>query len=110
MIQYHQQPHPTAIDEFISAPWSVAVTIGNPTITRKTDEQPKSQPKVAPIERPRTITIGQERFLERLLAEAGWEEARLLDYFGIQSTAELPMAEFDRAMKALQQANRRAAA
>ena len=74
------------------------------------DEQPKSQPKVAPIERPRTITIGQERFLERLLAEAGWEEARLLDYFGIQSTAELPMAEFDRAMKALQQAKRRAAA
>jgi len=32
-----------------------------------------------------------------------------LDYFGIQSTAELPMAEFDRAMKALQQAKRRAA-
>src|SRR5438874_1963056 len=74
------------------------------------DEQPKSQPKVAPIQSPRTITIGQQRFLERLLAEAGWEEARLLNYFGIQSTAELPMAEIDRAMKALQQAKRRAAA
>jgi hypothetical protein len=72
-------------------------------------EEP-SQPKVAPIQRQRTITIGQQRFLERLLAEAGWTEARLLDYFGIQSTAELPMAEFDRAMKALQQAKRRAAA
>ena len=67
------------------------------------------QPKVAPIQRQRTITIGQQRFLERLLVEAGWTEARLLDYFGIQSTAELPMAEFDRALKALQQAKRRAA-
>jgi len=66
-------------------------------------------PKVTPLQSPRTITIGQQRFLERLLVEAGWEEARLLDYFGIQSTAELPMAEFDRAMKALQQAKRRAA-
>ena len=67
------------------------------------------QPTVTPIRSQRTITIGQQRFLERLLAEAGWAEARLLDYFGIQSTAELPMAEFDRAMKALQQAKRRAA-
>jgi len=38
-----------------------------------------------------------------------WTEARLLDDFGIQSTAELPMAEFVRAMKALQQAKRRVA-
>ena len=67
------------------------------------------QPTVTPIRSQRTITIGQQRFLERLLAEAGWAEARLFDYFGIQSTAELPMAEFDRAMKALQQAKRRAA-
>ncbi len=66
-------------------------------------------PKVAPINRQRTITIGQQRFLERLIVEAGWTEARLLDYFGIQTTAELPMAEFDRALKALQQAKRRAA-
>ena len=67
------------------------------------------QPKAVPIQRQRLITIGQQRFLEKLLVEAGWTEARLLDYFGIQSTAELPMAEFDRAMKALQQAKRRAA-
>jgi hypothetical protein len=70
-------------------------------------EQP--QPRVTPIKTQRTITIGQQRFLERLLVEAGWPEARLLDYFGIQSTAELPMGEFDRALKALQQAKRRAA-
>ena len=67
------------------------------------------QPKAVPIQRQRLITIGQQRFLEKLIVEAGWTEARLLDYFGIQSTAELPMAEFDRAMKALQQAKRRAA-
>jgi hypothetical protein len=66
-------------------------------------------PKVTPIQKTRTITIGQQRFLEKLIAEAGWTEARLLDYFGIQSTAELPMADFDRAMKGLQQAKRRAA-
>jgi hypothetical protein len=72
-------------------------------------ERAPEPPKVAPIRTVRTITIGQQRFLERLLAEAGWPESRLLDYFGIQSTAELPMAEFDRALKALQQAKRRAA-
>src|SRR5580765_6021488 len=35
------------------------------------------QPKVASIQSQRTITIGQQRFLERLLVEAGWPEARL---------------------------------
>jgi len=70
---------------------------------------PSAPPKVTAIPTQRTITVGQQRFLERLLAEAGWAETRLLDYFGIQSTAELPMSEFDRAMKALQQAKRRAA-
>jgi hypothetical protein len=68
-----------------------------------------AQPTVAPIPTRRTITVAQQRFLERLLAEAGWAESRLLDYFGIQSIGELPMAEFDRAMKGLQQAKRRAA-
>ncbi len=74
-----------------------------------TNSTPPAPPKVTALQSPRTITIGQQRFLERLLAEAGWEETRLRNYFGIQSTAELPMAEFDRAMKALQQAKRRAA-
>jgi hypothetical protein len=71
--------------------------------------EPQPHPKVTPIQGKRTITIGQQRFLERLLAEAGWPEALLLDYFGIATTAELPMDEFERAMKALQQAKRRAA-
>ncbi len=66
-------------------------------------------PKVTAMPTTRTITIGQQRFLERLIVEAGWTEARFLDYFGIQTAAELPMAEFERAMKGLQQAKRRAA-
>ena len=73
------------------------------------EESTKAPLKVSPIQGKRTITVGQLRFLERLLTEAGWTEQRFLDYFGIASIAELPMAEFERAMKGLQQAKRRAA-
>ena len=72
-------------------------------------EDAKQVPKVTSLQKQRLITIGQQRFLERLLAEAGWTEARFLDYFGIPAIAELPMADFDRAMKGLQQAKRRSA-
>ena len=65
--------------------------------------------KVATLQKQRTITIGQQRFLEKLIAEAGWTEARFLDYFGIAAISELAMADFERAMKGLQQAKRRAA-
>jgi hypothetical protein len=73
------------------------------------EAEPATPPTVAPLHKPRTITIGQQRFLEKLIAEAGWTEARFLDYFGLKAVAELPMAEFDRAMKGLKQAARRAA-
>ena len=66
------------------------------------EEPPKG--KVAPIQNQRTITPSQQRYLKRLLEEAGWPEQRLLDYFGIQAVAELPMREFDRALKALRRA------
>ena len=69
---------------------------------------PATTPKATPIRAQRTITIGQQRFLEKLIAEANWTEARFLDYFGIASIGELPMADFERAMKGLQQAKRRA--
>jgi hypothetical protein len=68
------------------------------------------EPKVARMPSgTRTITVNQQRYLERLLRDAGWSEQRLLDYFGIAAVAELPMSEFDRALKALQPAKRRAA-
>jgi hypothetical protein len=74
-------------------------------------EQQPAAPTVTPIQNRgvRTVTVGQQRFLEKLIAEAGWTEARFLDYFGIKTVADLPMAEFDRAMKGLKQAARRAA-
>ena len=71
------------------------------------EELPKA--KVTPISSVKTITVGQQRYLQRLLQEAGWDEQRLLDYFGITSVEELPMSEFDRALTALKQAKRRAA-
>ena len=71
------------------------------------EDPPKA--KVTPIASVKTITVGQQRYLQRLLEEAGWDEQRLLDYFGVTSVGELPMSEFDRALAALKQAKRRAA-
>lgn len=68
-----------------------------------------TSPTVTPIRGQRTITEGQQRFLARLLQEAGWNEQRLLDYFGLAQIADMPMADFDRALQALRQAKRRAA-
>ena len=59
-----------------------------------------SSPKVTSLPTKRTVTVGQQRYLARLPEEAGWTEQRLLDYFGIASIPELPMSEFDRALKA----------
>jgi hypothetical protein len=57
----------------------------------------------------RTITIGQQRYLQRLLSEANWPDEKLCEYFSIDAVAKLPMAEFDRALSAVKQAKRRAA-
>jgi hypothetical protein len=80
------------------------------------EDLPDGQAPAAPattratsIHQQRTITIGQQRFLEKLIAEADWTEARFLDYFGIAAIGELAMGDFDHAMKGLQQAKRRAA-
>ena len=67
------------------------------------------EPKIARLTPTKTITPNQQRYLERLLKDAGWSTERLLDYFGIAAIAELPMSEFDRALKALRPTPRRAA-
>lgn len=72
-------------------------------------EEPQPPRSVTPIRPVRTITSNQQRYLFRLLEEAGWEVQRLLDYFGIDKVDDLPMSEFDRALKALQSTKRRAA-
>src|SRR5665213_1310244 len=64
--------------------------------------------KVTPITAKRLITVGQQRYLERLVKEAGWSEQRLLDYFGIVAIPEMPMSEFDRALQALKSSRRAA--
>jgi hypothetical protein len=65
--------------------------------------------KVTALPTSRTVTVGQQHYLQKLLQEAGWTNKRLLDYFGIDAVEALPMADFDRAIAALKQAKRRAA-
>jgi hypothetical protein len=75
-------------------------------------EGAKPTPPPAPVtslKATKTITVSQQRYLERLLQEGSWDQQRLLDYFGIATLPELPMAEFDRALTALKQAKRRVA-
>src|SRR4030095_10930795 len=50
-------------------------------------ERAARAPTATPIRARRTITVNQQRFLERLIVEAGWTEARFLDYFGIAAAA-----------------------
>jgi hypothetical protein len=70
--------------------------------------QGEAPAKVTPLAAKRPITIGQQRYLERLVKEAGWTDQRLLDYFGINAIPEMPMSEFDRALQALKSSRRAA--
>ena len=64
----------------------------------------ETRTNVTALPKSRTISIGQQRYLAKLLAQAGWAEQRLLDFFGITAIQDLPMTEFDRALKALRRA------
>ena len=66
------------------------------------DEPPK--PKATAIQGPRTITPAQLRYLKRLITEAKSSEQTILDYFNLDKLEDLPMKEFDRALKALRRA------
>jgi len=68
------------------------------------EEQPKPQPKVTPIQNQRAITPAQLRYLKRLIAEAKSSEEHLKDYFNLDRLEDLPMKEFDRALQALRRA------
>ena len=65
------------------------------------EEQPKSQPKVTPIQNQRSITPAQLRYMKRLIIEAKSSEQHILDYFNLDKLEDLPMKEFDRALQAL---------
>jgi hypothetical protein len=56
---------------------------------------------VTPIRQERTITPSQLRYLQRLIAQAKSSEEQIKDYFNLERLEDLPMKEFDRALKAL---------
>jgi hypothetical protein len=66
------------------------------------EEVPK--PTVTPIQGQRTITPAQLRYLKRLITEAKSSDQTILDYFNLDRLEDLPMKEFDRALKALRRA------
>jgi hypothetical protein len=56
---------------------------------------------ITPIRQERTITASQLRYLQRLIAQAKSSEQHIKDYFDVDRLEDLPMKEFDRALKAL---------
>jgi hypothetical protein len=64
-------------------------------------ETPTAPTTVTPIRQERTITASQLRYLQRLIAQAKSSEQHIKDYFNLERLEDLPMREFDRALKAL---------
>ena len=60
-----------------------------------------------PIRQGKAITIAQIAQIERLLAETGSDRARLLAYFGVETLAEIAVADYPRVVRSLEK--RRAA-
>ena len=60
-----------------------------------------------PIRQGKAITIGQIAQIERLLAETGSDRAKLLAYFGVETLAEIAVADYPRVVRSLEK--RRAA-
>ena len=73
------------------------------------DEQPAA-PKEAPVTpiNGQKASAAQIRFIERLIDETGSDLAKVLDYFGVASLAELTTQTASRAIKSLEK-HRRAA-
>ena len=78
-------------------------------------DEPKAEDKpVVPVAAPATpirqgklITIAQIAQIERLLAETGSDRAKLLAYFGVETLAEIAVADYPRVVRSLEK--RRAA-
>lgn len=67
-------------------------------------EEQSKQPRVAVTHSLRPISPAQLRYLKRLIAQAGSSEQTILDFFNLERLDDLPMKEFDRALKALRRA------
>ena len=62
---------------------------------------------VTPIRQGKAITIAQIAQIERLLTETGSDRAKLLTYFGVETLAEIAVADYPRVVRSLEK--RRAA-
>ena len=72
------------------------------------DVKPVATPAPAtPIRQGKLITIAQIAQIERLLAETGSDRAKLLAYFGVETLAEIAVADYPRVVRSLEK--RRAA-
>jgi hypothetical protein len=60
-----------------------------------------------PIRQSKVITIAQVAQIERLLTETGSDRAKLLAYFGVETLAEITVADYPRVVRSLEK--RRAA-
>jgi hypothetical protein len=80
-------------------------------------DEPKAEvkpvvPVVVPVATPpirlgKVITIAQIAQIERLLTETGSDRAKLLAYFGVETLAEIAVADYPRVVRSLEK--RRAA-
>jgi hypothetical protein len=78
----------------------------------RAEEKPVVAPIAAsapatPIRQGKAITIAQIAQIERLLAETGSDRAKLLAYFGVETLAEIAVADYPRVVRSLEK--RRAA-
>ena len=78
----------------------------------KTEDKPVVVPVAAPapatpIRQGKLITIAQIAQIERLLTETGSDRAKLLAYFGVETLAEIAVADYPRVVRSLEK--RRAA-
>lgn len=65
------------------------------------DGETPTAAQVTPIRQERAITASQLKYLQRLIAQAKSSEQHIKDYFSLERLEDLPMREFDRALKAL---------
>jgi len=79
-----------------------------PKVEHTPVEVPVATPAPAtPIRLGKVITVAQIAQIERLLAETGSDRAKLLAYFGVETLAEIAVADYPRVVRSLEK--RRAA-
>ena len=83
------------------------LTSDEPKVEDKPVAVPAAPAPVTPIRQGKVITIAQIAQIERLLSETGSDRAKLLAYFGVETLAEIAVADYPRVVRSLEK--RRAA-